>query len=309
MKHSFTITLILISFFLVSQLFGILIIREYIDIKRSAQEHKTVIKAENYIIEPPRVKDESKSYIYIALSIAVGTALLLLIIRFKKVMFWKSWYLLSVAISIMVALYPFILRLSRSGAFWWTTLFSFLLAYLKVSRRSMVIHNTTELLIYAGIAGLIVPILNLYSAIMLLILISLYDMYAVWHSKHMVAMARFQTSHKLFSGFMLSYSAGGRGENKISYEKSAPAKNKDAKDNEEETTAILGGGDIAFPLIFSGVLMKTTGSLTPAFISTLFAATGLSILLILSKKKRFYPAMPFITAGCFLSLAVIRFLL
>ncbi|MBT4446697.1 hypothetical protein HOC96_05585, partial [archaeon] len=66
-------------------------------------------------------------------------------------------------------------------------------------------------------------------------------------------------------------------------------------------SAILGGGDIAFPLLFAGVLLKDY-SMTAALIIPIFATAALSILFYYSKKGKFYPAMPFISAGCFVGL-------
>ena len=68
--------------------------------------------------------------------------------------------------------------------------------------------------------------------------------------------------------------------------------------------AILGGGDIGFPLIFAGVVLKEWG-LWQSLPMPLFAGLGLSFLLWKGKKDRFYPAMPFISAGCFLGLFVV----
>ena len=62
--------------------------------------------------------------------------------------------------------------------------------------------------------------------------------------------------------------------------------------------AILGGGDLGFPLIFAGVVFKSVG-LYQAMIIPVFAAIALLLLLLLGRKDRFYPAMPFISAGCF----------
>ena len=45
--------------------------------------------------------------------------------------------------------------------------------------------------------------MNIFSASILLVLISLYDMYAVWKSRHMVAMAKFQSSSNLFAGISI----------------------------------------------------------------------------------------------------------
>jgi len=68
--------------------------------------------------------------------------------------------------------------------------------------------------------------------------------------------------------------------------------------------AILGGGDLGFPLIFAGVVFKSVG-LYQAMIIPVFAAIALLLLLLLGKKDRFYPAMPFISAGCFVGYIVI----
>ena len=61
-------------------------------------------------------------------------------------------------------------------------------------------------------------------------------------------------------------------------------------------TAILGGGDIAFPLLFFGVVQRDFG-----FISALFciggAALALFLLLVKGNKNAFYPAIPFLLAG------------
>ena len=69
-------------------------------------------------------------------------------------------------------------------------------------------------------------------------------------------------------------------------------------------TAILGGGDIGFPLIFAGVVLKEWG-LWQSLIIPFFALAGLALLLYYAEEKKFYPAMPFISAGCFVGLGVV----
>ncbi len=65
--------------------------------------------------------------------------------------------------------------------------------------------------------------------------------------------------------------------------------------------AILGGGDIVFPIITAGVMLKTFG-LHSAFLVIVGATLGLGCLFVFAEKKKFYPAMPFITAGIFLGM-------
>ena len=67
--------------------------------------------------------------------------------------------------------------------------------------------------------------------------------------------------------------------------------------------ALLGGGDVVFPIILAGVVLNALG-LLPALIISLGATIALATLFYYSEKGKFYPAMPFITAGCFIGLAV-----
>ena len=65
--------------------------------------------------------------------------------------------------------------------------------------------------------------------------------------------------------------------------------------------AILGGGDIIFPIITAGVMLNTLG-LTSALFVIAGATLGLASLFMFSEKKKFYPAMPFISGGIFLGI-------
>ena len=142
--------------------------------------------------------------------------------------------------------------------------------------------------------------MNFWSAAILLLAISIYDMYAVWHSKHMVTMAEFQTKTQTFAGVFIPYNV--KSEKKPI--KGAIKIKLDHKTELVPKNAVLGGGDIAFPLLFSAVVMKSTGFLI-ATIIPVFATIALGCLLYFAKKDRFYPAMPFISLGCAVGYAVI----
>ena len=90
----------------------------------------------------------------------------------------------------------------------------------------------------------------------------------------MIALAKFTTQSKVFAGLMIPYDKGRK-------------------------AAILGGGDIGFPLLFSSVILLNN-SFQHAIITTIVTAIALLLLLTFSKKNKFYPAMPFISAGCFI---------
>lgn len=260
MKHNIKITIVLILLFLFSQLVGLLIVKNYLINERLP-----------FNIERPDFEEET-SYFPIIIAIIIGTLIALGLAKLNAIGLWKFWFFISVFFTLLISFYSF---MNENIAF----LVALIFALLKIFRPSFVVQNFTELFIYAGLAAVFVPILNLLSITILLIVISVYDIWAVWKTKHMVKLAKFQTKSKLFAGINIPY--------------------------EEKKVAIIGGGDIGFPLLFAGVILKTF-NFTSAFIITITTTLALLALLIYSKKNRFYPAMPFLAIGCFLGYLIIK---
>lgn len=319
MKHNFKVTLSLIFLFLLAQLVGILIISQYVNIQESSTSGETVIDEDLYFVQPPEVENESWSWVYLMFPILLGTAIVLLLIKFKLKKIWKFWFGLSIVLSLTIAFFPFIkkgfefLFSTSYGALLITVIFASILTFMKVKYHNNIIHNFTEMFIYGGLSALFVPILNITSGIILLVLIAIYDAYAVWKSKHMVSMAKFQTDVGLFAGLSINYSKTGpkssskvnvdsgktiSGKSDVGLINSNNSKVKNSMSNASNKSAILGGGDITFPLLFAGSVLKVTGSYFLSLWIILFATISLALLLFLSKPGKFYPAMPFISSGC-----------
>jgi presenilin-like A22 family membrane protease len=177
---------------------------------------------------------------------------------------------LSVFFTLLIAFNAFI-----NQAF--ALILALVFASLKTFKDNVIVHNFSELFIYGGLAVIFVPVVNIMSIVIILFLISIYDYIAVWKTKHMVRLAKFQARIKLFAGLLIPYG------------------NK---------SAILGGGDLGFPLIFSGVLFKTYG--WNAVIAVLTSTMALAFLLIKSEKSKYYPAMLFLTIGCLMGFVIIK---
>lgn len=186
---------------------------------------------------------------------------------------------------------------------------AFILALAKILRRNTIIHNVSEILIYTGIAFLIVPLFDVLWASILLITIAVYDIIAVFKSKHMISLAKFQTESNVFAGLQIPYA------NKPTKLRTHAPKNV-KKTTKKMRSAILGGGDIVFPLLFSGAILQwlVTSGYTPlqAYLFTLIptaaAAIGLVVLFKVAQKDKFYPAMPPLAAGCFVGLLIVSLL-
>lgn len=301
MKHSPSITLIILSIFLLAQFIGLGVLYNYIDPAKSQETGKTEFK-DLPIGERPPV-NENTSFIPVIIAVIIGTIILLVLMKYKLVLVWKLWFLMAIVISLSTAWAAFV-----------PVIIAFIMALLfaiwKIFKPNVWVHNFTELFIYGGLAAIFAPLFNLWSISILLVLIALYDAYAVWKSKHMVTLAKSQTEAKVFAGLLIPYSLKGLLKKKGDKSKGLKAAAKISKTasaalpNVQVRTAILGGGDIGFPLIFAGVVLKELG-LWQSLIIPFFALAGLALLLYYAEDKKFYPAMPFISAGCFVGLAVV----
>lgn len=338
MKHTLKVTNLLILIFVFAQIMGLIIISEYIDIKESSLAGKAVIKEDVYEHSvggvPPEIENKYITVAFILFSILVGTLILLMIIKYRMGNIMKIWFFIAIVFCLAKAFSPFTLKIinyiiptaiKHSGTI--AIIIASIFAYLKLFRNNIIIHNFTEVFLYGGLAAFIVPNLDIKVVFILLIGISLYDMYAVWKSKHMVKMAKFQSSQKMFAGLMIPYKklkhSISEDNIKIQIENIQTSKTKERseksdkkikdknkskqtqEDTEEVKTAILGGGDIAFPLIFSGVVLVLTGSFLNSIIITITTTIALALLLIKGQQNKFYPAMPFISAGCFAGYAIV----
>jgi len=263
MKHSLQVTLILLALFLCAQVVGLYVTDHFLE--------ETDLPLN---IERPQVQ-EGTSFIMIFIFILIATLLALLLLRFALFKLWKFWFLLSIFFTLAVSWSAFMVE-------WFAILLAIIFALWKVFRPQVIVHNFTEVFIYGALAAIFVPLLNLWSISILLILISIYDYIAVRKTKHMVKLAKSQSKAKVFAGLLVPY--------------------------KKKRVAILGGGDIGFPLLFAGVVMMQFGFGLfdiRTYIVPIFAAISLLLLFLFADKKKYYPAMPYISAGCFLGLGLV----
>jgi presenilin-like A22 family membrane protease len=303
MKHNLQITILLLTMFLVTQLLGIVVLKAD-PFHINKEVNGSIQKVPNpYLswIQPPEATTAKESYSLLTsliISFTIAIILLLVLSRFKIEFVLKSWFFLVVAIALFITIYSLekisLTKIPTLILIIISSLIAVPLAFIKIYKKEFIIHNITEIMIYPGIATIFVPILNIITMIIFLIIISIYDAWAVWHSGIMQKMAKYQINKlNIFSGFFVPY-VSKKVKLKIQEYKK---ENKKIKLN----IAILGGGDVVFPIITAGVMLKTFG-LASAFFVILGSILGLSYLFFFAEKKKFYPAMPFITAGIFIGM-------
>ena len=303
MKHTLKITITLVLFFFMAQFTGLIIVNHYIDHKRSAEIKETVMKPLPYGLERPEVKNQSASFIYITIAILIGTALVLLLVKFNKPMIWRIWFFATVWLTLSIALAAFLNNILAA-------IIALILSMLKLYKPGLIIQNLSEIFIYGGLAAIFVPMLNLFAAFMLLIVISVYDYLSVYKTKHMVKLAEFQSKSKVFAGLFIPYGKG-----RINAKENIEPQLKKISGKTRQRVAVLGGGDIGFTLIFAGVVMKgllLQGPVLTGFLKTLIipvaASIALLFLLVKGQENKFYPAMPILSIGCFLGYLVVLIL-
>ena len=308
MKHELKITAVLLGMFIATQLIGLFVIDAYSPkiITLSTGENITGGNNIPYGMQPPSEMQTNISLATILISLAIAVTLMLLLMKFKARIMIRTWFMLVIFITLAVAINGILLNLFPGSNIRFDTmalLIAMPLTFYKVFKRNLLIHNITELFIYPGLAVMFIPILNITAVIILLIVISIYDFIAVIKSKFMVQMAKYQIKTVgIFSGFFVPYLTA---KSKSMLEKlkvrnsSINLRESRAAKKIPVSVAILGGGDIAFALIFAGVIMRNLG-LIPALIVIACSSLCLLSLFFIGKKGKFYPAMPFVTAGCIL---------
>ena len=308
MKHTWKITFILLLMFLVTQLIGLAVVRSY-----------TYIPELPYGMEPPQETDPISGLILTIIAFVIAISVVFLLNKYRAKFILRAWFFLVVVIALGITIYSILFYIPsiKDYASIIAVVVALPLAYFKILRQNLLVHNVTELLIYPGIAAVFVsffyfsmnPFMSIIAIVALLIFISAYDIWAVNHSGIMQKMAKFQINElKLFAGFYVPYmDKKQRSKLKKIKQKYSKRESKKAEKEIKEkkirvSLAILGGGDVIFPIIAAGVFMMVLGSVIPALFITLGATLSLLFLFITAKKGKFYPAMPFLTGGIFIGM-------
>jgi len=214
------------------------------------------------------------------LSFFLATLLILVIIfLFKKPLkgkFLKGIFILTSFLGTLLFFeiwfsQPLALILALFLIFWW------------IKSRDLLIQNLLMIFAIPGIGTFLGLALDPKEVILLLILFSIYDIFAVYKTKHMVKMAQEMIKEKALFGIV-----AGR---KLSDFKRGISEIKPGGD-----FIILGAGDIVFPLIFSVACLKEGFFLS--FSVAFFALLGVIINLIFlfsQKERKPIPALPLIS--------------
>jgi len=158
--------------------------------------------------------------------------------------------------------------------------------------RTAITHNAAIILGIAGISGLLGLSLTPLLGVLILTILSFYDIIAVYRTGHMVQLARNMVQSKAIFGFLIPI------ETKDFFRSTSDGQVRDR-------FMILGSGDIGLPIMFASTLVST--SLTGAILVGFFALGGLFVthLLFINQRQRHaMAALPPIATACILGFLI-----
>jgi presenilin-like A22 family membrane protease len=301
-KHTWKITFILLGMFFVTQLIGLAVVNSY-----------TYIPVEDRPgVFPQEEVNPLEGLLSMIIAFAIAVVLIFILNKYRVKLILRLWFFIVIIVALGITFYSILFYISpiRAYAFLIGVVLALPLAYLKVYKQNLLVHNFTELMIYPGIGAIFVsffyyspnPLVSLFAVVLLLVIFSIYDIWAVNHSGIMQKMAKFQINElKLFAGFFVPYMDEKQRAKikdiKMKYKKKDQEKAM-KKSNVKVSLAILGGGDVVFPIIAAGTILKVLG-LVPSLFVVLGATLALLALFITAQKGKFYPALPFLSGGIF----------
>lgn len=146
---------------------------------------------------------------------------------------------------------------------------------LRFLRPSIISHNLAIAISIAGVSAYLALTLNVLTVILILAGLSIYDLIAVFKTKHMIKLAK----SMMRGGVPLSIVA-------------PRALKVEEKEDKVYEVSQLGTGDVALPLVFSITVLVEYGMVS-ALIVSLSALAGLLIAFLwISKLKKPIPALP-----------------
>ncbi len=238
--------------------------------------------------------DDPLGALYFLAVILIGTAILLLVLKFYKGnLLFRIIEIYLVFVGSMMVWQFFLYDIFTAAPFTVTevtylvavAILSTLTVIIRFVKRTFTVMNITLAISIAGVGGVLGSSMGFYPALLLVLALGTYDIIAVFKTKHMIHLAdesRLRDMPVMFETPSKGIKTGAR---------------KGVK--EEEDILGLGTGDIAIPLIFFVGVLRTFNSWLPVAGAVLGAMVGLALTLyyVTNVKRAVLPALPPII-GC-----------
>lgn len=165
----------------------------------------------------------------------------------------------------------------------WDVWVTFLVVAIFLSVRNVLVHNIGIILAVAGVASLLGLAISPGTAVIAMVVLSLYDIIAVYVTKHMVRLAKSMIDSGATFGFIIPSSLKGF----FAHKGHAQAQVGTGQPTEAgDQFMILGSGDIGLPVVLVSSIVSH--SLVGAIIVAVFSTAGLFLthLIFVNQKER-----------------------
>lgn len=166
------------------------------------------------------------------------------------------------------------------------------LIILRFVRPTVWLHNLVVIGGLAGIGAMLGITILPRDAIILLIILAVYDVIAVYKTKHMVKMAKVMIKKRVILGIIIPEKILGLKASMADVEQDKIPVKRILKPNEKGKFMILGGGDLVLPLLL--IASVANQNIWQSVIILVFALLGLLAmhLLFIKLKSKPMPALP-----------------
>ena len=101
----------------------------------------------------------------IIISFVIAILIVFLLMKINSIWFMRAWFFVVITLALGITLNIATVQLNLVYPSIFAIILAIFLAYLKVFKRNIIVHNVTELLIYPGIAAIFVAMLNIWTTI------------------------------------------------------------------------------------------------------------------------------------------------
>lgn len=163
---------------------------------------------------------------------------------------------------------------------------------LRFLQPTVLLHNLVVIGGLAGIGGMLGLSLSPRDVIILLVILSIYDVIAVYKTKHMTKMAKEMIKKRVILGIIVPEKISEFKASMTEVEKDKISITKVPKLNKASRFMILGGGDLALPLLL--ITSVAHQNIWRSIIVLVFALLGLILmhLIFIKLKRQPIPALP-----------------
>lgn len=143
--------------FFVTQMIGIAVVNSYSPhIIQAVNETGQVVNVTSYNLpygtEPPQGITPRMSIISIIIALIIAIVVMFILMSIRAELFLRLWFFFVITLSLAVTINAAMLGIKNSAII--AIILALPLAFAKVFRRNIIVHNLTELAIYPGIAAI-----------------------------------------------------------------------------------------------------------------------------------------------------------